>query len=123
MPLTSGTPNTSVLLGQSLLLTGFNDDVDTASVPEDIWPQGGQIVFPSVAAVVDIVSDSALDTAAGTGARSVLVSGVDNNLNIISETVILNGVVAVATIQLFLFVQTAILETVELSLRLLRHLK
>lgn len=107
-----GISNAFVLPGQSLLLTGFNPDIDTASVPEDVWPQGGQIAFPAAAAVVSIVSDSVLDTLGGTGAQSLTVIGVDANLDIISELVNLDGLTPVTTTQLFLFVQTAILATV-----------
>lgn len=104
--------NSFILPGQSLLLSGFNPDIDSGSVPEDVWPQGGTIAFPDVAAVVDIVSTSSLDTAAGTGAQTITVLGVDNNFDIISEMVTLNGLTPVATVSLFLFVQTAILATV-----------
>lgn len=104
--------NPAVLPGQSLLLSGFNPDIDSGSVPEDVWPQGGTIAFPSAAAVVDIVSTSALDTAAGTGARTITVLGVDGNFDIISEVVTMNGLTPVATIALFLFVQTSIIKTV-----------
>lgn len=97
--------------GQTLFLLGFNGDVDTASVPEDCWPQGGLIPFPDVAAVVSTVSDSALDTAAGTGAQTLTIFGVDTNFDEISETITLNGLTPVLTTQLFLYVNLAIVIT------------
>jgi len=104
--------NPLILPGQSLLLSGFNPDIDSATVPEDIWPQGGEVAFSDVAAVIDIVSTSALDTVAGSGARTILLVGVDANFDQITEIVSLNGLTPVATIQLFLFSNTCILQSV-----------
>ena len=54
---------------------GENPDVDTTSLPEDLWDVGGTYTFPSAAAETTIVSDDAADDAAGTGARTVTVVG------------------------------------------------
>ncbi len=81
-----------------------NPDVDTATVPETVWPAGGLLTFRSAAAVVEVVSDSAADDAdpAGTGAWTVTINGLDSNWDQISETVSLNGTTAVVTTQGFL---------------------
>lgn len=104
--------NPLILPGQSLLLSGFNPDIDSATVPEDIWPQGGEVAFSDIAAVIDIVSTSALDTVAGTGARTISVIGVDANFDEIIEIVELNGLTPVATIQFYLFSNICILNSV-----------
>ena len=58
-------------------LFGLNPDVRSGSVPEDIWWQGGLYPWPAAASTWEVVSDSALDTAGGTGARSVLLEALD----------------------------------------------
>lgn len=71
---------------------GFNPVVNQATVPEDTW--GGAGVYPwmvGTAAPLQISSSSALDTAAGTGARTVMVVGTDINYAPMTETVTLLG--------------------------------
>lgn len=79
---------------------GHNPDVDTLTVPEDVWDGGGLYPWPAAAAATTIQSDDPVDDGTpapgGTGARTVLVQGLDTNLALISETVTLNGVAAVA---------------------------
>jgi hypothetical protein len=65
---------------------------------ETIWPFGGRYVFPTTTETLDIVSDNAADTAAGAGLRTVLVSGLDASYLPISETIALNGVTPVTTL-------------------------
>jgi len=78
---------------------GFNPDIDTGSTPEDIWGGGGLYTgFPTATLeTVDIVSTSANDTAAGTGARTVYITGLDTNYAVQSETLTLNGVAKVTS--------------------------
>lgn len=84
--------------------TGRNPDIDTASVPEDVWNGGGTYPgFPSSAGQIECFSSDAADTAAGTGARTIVISGaLDQNYTTISPiTVTLNGTtpVSVPTVQ------------------------
>lgn len=72
-----------------------NPDVDTGTTPENIWPLGGLITQPTSAGVTQLVSSSANDTAAGTGARQILVDGVGADYYQIKETVTLNGITPV----------------------------
>lgn len=71
------------------------------TVAETIWPEGGRYVFPAAASVMTLSSTSALDTNGGTGARTVLVTGLDSNWVEIAETVTLNGTTGVSTTQSF----------------------
>ena len=68
----------------------------------DVWTVGGTYVFPSAAAQVWVISTSANDTSAGTGVRTVFVKGLDANYAEISETITMNGVTAVQTVNSYL---------------------
>lgn len=73
---------------------GFNEDISKNSfIP--IWSFGGIYTYQSVANTPSIVSTDANDTLTGTGARTVVVSGLDENYNEIEETVNLNGLLPV----------------------------
>ncbi len=101
---------TGKLTGYSVVnKSGKNPDVDTATVPEDVWGVGGVYTgFPdSTLETVEALSSSALDAAAGTGARTISITGLDANYNVISETITLNGVTPVASTQQFRRVHTA----------------
>lgn len=78
---------------------GKNSDVDTGTVPEFIIESGGIYAgFPLTGAeTIDVFSSSANDTAAGSGARSVTMFGLDENWEVQSETITLNGTTAVTT--------------------------
>jgi hypothetical protein len=64
----------------------------------DIWPNGGLYPWVTGGAAIsmELVSTSANDTAAGTGAQSIIVNGLDFAGNEISETRATNGTTAVA---------------------------
>lgn len=73
-------------------------DIDDGSEPEDVWIDGG--LFPWIPSARALVakSDNANDTAAGTGARTLSVTGLESPLSV-SETTIsitLNGTSASA---------------------------
>lgn len=75
---------------------GNNPDVDTGTVPEDIWSGGGLYPFMTAATSLELVSSSASDAAAGVGARTVLISGLDANYVEQSSTITLDGTTPVA---------------------------
>lgn len=85
-----------------VVLLGHNPDVDTTTDPEDVWEGGGLFPFLSSAQTLEVVSTSAADAAAGTGARTVLVSGLNSSYATISEVVTLNGVTPVSTVNQYL---------------------
>lgn len=70
----------------------MNLALSTAAV---ITPQGGAYPWPAAAAQPTLVSSSANDAAAGTGARTVQVDYLDENYAEQSEIVTLNGTTAV----------------------------
>lgn len=88
---------------------GFNADVDDAL--ETIWSEGGTYSYLSSATVLKISSASTDDDAAGTGARTVEISGLDGDYNEISETVSLDGQTAVDTTNSYLRVFRMIVRT------------
>jgi hypothetical protein len=74
----------------------------TVTTNQSVWATTGVYAFPASATVMKISSGSANDTSAGSGARTVLISGLDANYAPISETVILNGQTAVNTTNSYL---------------------
>jgi len=78
---------------------GRNTDIDTSTTPEDIWDGGGLYTgFPTGSAeTIEVFSDNANDTSAGTGARTVKIYGLDDNYDLIEETLTMNGVTAVTS--------------------------
>jgi hypothetical protein len=80
---------------------GFIADLGTTEKAVTIGSQEN-IPYLSAAATVGIASTDTNDTSAGTGARTVEVSGLDANFADISETVTLNGQTKVDTTQEFL---------------------
>lgn len=89
-------------------IPGLSYDVLTAvsrAVPSSQITIGTQNVvyaFPGSAAQLSVVSSSALDTAGGTGAHTLLIIGLDSAYNPITELVTLNGTTPVLTTQSFL---------------------
>lgn len=70
---------------------GNNPDVDTGSIPEDLWTGGGAYPWMTGATSLEILSSSVNDASAGTGARTVLIQGLDINYIEVSQVVTLNG--------------------------------
>lgn len=94
---------------RSVTVFGYNPDVDTARVT--VWPYTGVLPLAPAALQLKVSSSSVNDTAAGTGARTVFVGGLDANHNEISEIVTLNGQTAVLTTQSFLHINNAYVAT------------
>jgi len=93
---------------------GANADIDTGSVPEDITEIGGVYTgFPDTTLeTISLSSTSLLDTSAGTGARSVRISGLDTNYNVQSETITLNGLIPVASVNQYRRLHTMTVQSV-----------
>jgi hypothetical protein len=78
---------------------GRNGAVTTEA---DAWPQGGLRTFPSAGFTIGVSSSSAVDTAAGTGARTIEIDYLDTSY-------------ALKTISLSLAGQTKVTATVDVS--------
>jgi hypothetical protein len=89
---------------------GYNPDSKTA-VEECVSDISTAYTFPAAAGTVTISSSSGADTGAGTGAQTVLISGLDAAYLPVSELVILTGAVPVVTTQTFLRFQDATVQT------------
>jgi len=94
-------------------VSGYNSDVDTAW--EMITPVGN-LSYPAAALQMTVSSADADDTSAGTGARTVLITGLDANYAVISETVTMNGQTAVTTTNSFLRINSMLVTTAGTSL-------
>jgi hypothetical protein len=81
---------------------GLNSVVGTGL--ETVWQEGGVYAFPAAATVMTVSSSSTDDdgSPAGTGARTVVVEGLDSSYNKISETITMNGTTAVNTTNSYL---------------------
>jgi hypothetical protein len=82
------------------LVSGISGGVGTSTIT--VWSQNSVYAYLSAASVIKISSTNANDTAAGTGARTVSIYGLDANYNQINETVTLNGQTAVNTVNSYL---------------------
>ena len=94
---------------ETLFQFGINNAVGTSF--ETIWTASSVYSYLAAASVLTISSGSANDAAAGTGARTVRINGLDANYNEISETVTLNGQTAVNTVNSYLRVSSLIVLT------------
>lgn len=81
-------------------IQGQSDAVGTTF--EDVWFITGIQVEPTTADTLDISSTSPLDTAGGTGIREVRIRGVDGSHQPIEETLALNGLTPVTTVNSYL---------------------
>jgi len=102
-------------------VVGRNRDIDDQTPSgyyyiggdEDVWAGGGSYTgWLTAAASVEAISSSTNDNVAGTGARTLTVTGLDANWAIQSETVNLNGVNAVALANTYIRVLEAKVATV-----------
>jgi hypothetical protein len=87
----------------TLNVFGFNPAVGTTFISPWELAASTQYVFPSSAVVMALVSSSASDTAV-----QVLVNGLDADYVAISETITLNGTVAVNTTKSYLRINSAV---------------
>ena len=80
----------------------FGNNPDSNGALETVWSLSSLYVYPTSATAMKVSSSSANDTAAGTGARTIRVEGLNANYNEISEVVTLNGHTAVLTTNIFI---------------------
>ena len=74
---------------------GVNFDIDTASIPETIWSNGGLFPFLDAGIAMDIVSSLAADDIAGTGAHKAKITFYASDNTETVQTFDLDGVTPV----------------------------
>lgn len=80
---------------------GYNERIGTNETY--VGAIGGKEPWrPTSPAILEVVSDLAADTGIGAGARKVKLLGLDNNFREIDETVALDGLTVVPTVQSFI---------------------
>ena len=94
---------------KSVFKFGFNTTLGTTE--ETVWSGSTLYAYPTSASTMTVSSGSVLDTAAGTGARTVTISGLDASYNEQSETVTLNGQTAVTTVGTYIRMNRAFVVT------------
>lgn len=95
---------------------GYNHSVSQIAY-ESIWEGSNAYPWMSSADYLQVLSSSANDTSAGTGARTVEIEGLDSNWDVQTETVSMNGTTVVTTTNQFLRIFRAIVVTGGTSLR------
>ena len=96
-------------IGKHVFKYGANATVGTSA--EHVWAYSGTYTWPAAATTMDITSSSAADTSAGTGARTVVIEGLDADYAEISETITMNGQTAVVSTNTYLRVHRAYVAT------------
>ena len=72
----------------------FGRNPNIGGIPETVWEQGGVYTYLTVASTIYVSGADAQDGAAGTGARTVTVQGLDADYNAIEETLTVDGAVS-----------------------------
>jgi hypothetical protein len=84
----------------------MGEDPDVPTTEYDIWGgsgAGGNLTWLQTATTLEAISTDANDTAAGTGAQTILVTGLDANWAEVTATIAMNGTSAsTATTQTFI---------------------
>ncbi len=93
-------------------LFGVNSDIDIAAA-EDVWNGGATYTGHNAVAAetVEVFSSDVADAAAGTGARTIQIYGLDANWAEQNETVTLNGATAVDTANTYIRVFRGVVRT------------
>jgi len=73
---------------------GHNPDIDAG--PEDVWTGGGLYPWMTGSTALEVLSSSADDASAGTGARTITLIGLNASYVEVTQTITLNGVTPVA---------------------------
>ncbi len=89
----------------------FGNNPDSNGALETVWSHSSLYVYPTAATVMKVSSSSADDNGTGSGARTVLVAGLDADYNEASEIVTLTGQTPVLTTTVFIRVFRAYVVT------------
>lgn len=96
---------------KAIIVSGHNDDIDSAD-EEDLWEGGGHLTLLSGAQTMNIKSSNVADDDGVSGANTVLIQGLDNDYNEISETITMNGTTDVLTTNAYRRVRSLTVRTV-----------
>lgn len=91
-------------LGQVLIAS-------SGTTTHDIWTGGGIYPWLTSETSLEAVSGSANDSSAGTGARTIIVNGLDANYREVAVPVVMNGTTAVALSRPLLRINSVIVAT------------
>lgn len=97
--------------GSAFVIAGNAAAIQTAEAPCLLWDLKTPFVFQAAAQSLEILSSSANDAAAGTGARTILVQSLDADLNEVSTIVTMNGTTPVVLAGAHLHVNLMVLAT------------
>lgn len=97
---------------KSFTITGRADDAGTIGVRKDSRPSATNLVYLDSAERVNVFSDDANDTAAGTGAQQILVIGLDNSYLEKRELIELDGLTPVLSVNAYLRVNLVVVSRV-----------
>jgi len=93
----------------------FGNNPDSNGTLETVWSNSSLYVYPTAATVMKVSSTSSDDNGTGSGARTVLVAGLDADYNEASEIVTLTGQTPVLTTTVFIRVFRAYVVTAGVS--------
>ncbi len=82
--------------------TSSYQNVNSIATDADLWQGTGNLTWLTAASTLSIVSDSANDTALGTGARSIGIVGLDADWNVQTEIIQTNGLTPVVTTKTYM---------------------
>lgn len=83
----------------AIMRFGRNPNINISD--QDVWGVGGTWLPPTAARLHNIKSSNANDTALGTGARTVVIVGLDADYAVQTETISMNGVTNVPTVNTY----------------------
>ncbi len=90
---------------QGFNIAGRNASIGTGV--QDIWSYTGAVTYPTIAAATFVISSSANDKTAGTGAITVAIEGLDSNYLLLQEMLTINGTTSVVASNQYLRVNKA----------------
>lgn len=98
---------------ERVLIRGININVGTSF--ETVWPEGGNKIFQSAAAIQTLSSDNANDTILGTGARIIRVKGLLADYSEAEEDVEMDGLTEVSTVNSYLRINQILIKAGEVG--------
>lgn len=100
------------VLGQSATtVLGVDNSIGTTKQIVGLVDDGPLYAYQTSAQSLEILSSDVDDTASGSGVRTILIEGLDNDYNKQSETITLNGTSTVALIKTYIRVNRMVSQT------------